>query len=160
MDIVFIELVAWLFLVIYGMIESWIDIPNVEIVNLPHSFMSVDSSSINSTDNLLLCILDVHPNLVALTMSFSCDYIDSFESNVTSIHLFNRVCNEEYYTVFNFSRFSLLKELIIGDECFGYVNIFNIDGLNELKSLKIGDLSFYYSSFEIKSIIVVYIANE
>ena len=46
------------------------------------------------------------------------------------------------YTIFDFSRFTLLKELIIGDECFMYVNVFNIDGLNELKSLMIGDNSF------------------
>ena len=41
-----------------------------------------------------------------------------------------------------FSRFTLLEELIIGDDCFGSVDEFNIDGLNELKSLKIGINSF------------------
>ena len=41
-----------------------------------------------------------------------------------------------------FSRFTLLEELIIGDDCFGSVDEFNIDGLNELKSLKIGNNSF------------------
>ena len=41
-----------------------------------------------------------------------------------------------------FSRFTLLEELIIGDDCFGSVDEFNIDGLNELKLLKIGNNSF------------------
>ena len=41
-----------------------------------------------------------------------------------------------------FSRFTLLEELIIGDDCFGSVDEFNIDGLNYLKSLKIGKNSF------------------
>ena len=43
---------------------------------------------------------------------------------------------------FDFSRFALLKELIIGNGCFPNVNSFIIDGLNHLKSLKIGDDSF------------------
>ena len=41
-----------------------------------------------------------------------------------------------------FSRFTLLEELVIGDDCFGSVDEFNIDGLNELKLLKIGSNSF------------------
>ena len=41
-----------------------------------------------------------------------------------------------------FSRFTLLEELIIGDDSFENVNEFIINGLNELKSLKIGMNSF------------------
>ena len=50
--------------------------------------------------------------------------------------------NDETYTIFNFSRFTILEKLEIGNECFMYVNEFVIDGLNELKSLKIGKNSF------------------
>ena len=50
--------------------------------------------------------------------------------------------NNEDYTIFNFSRFNLLEELIIGDDSFMYVNEFVINELNELKSLVIGDRSF------------------
>ena len=50
--------------------------------------------------------------------------------------------NNEDYTIFNFSRFDLLEELIIGDDSFMYVNEFVIDGLDELKSLVIGMNSF------------------
>ena len=42
----------------------------------------------------------------------------------------------------NYSQYTLLEELIIGDDCFGSVNEFMIDGLNELKSVKIGRNSF------------------
>ena len=41
-----------------------------------------------------------------------------------------------------FSQYTLLEELIIGDDCFSNVDTFKIDGLNELKSLKIGINSF------------------
>ena len=46
------------------------------------------------------------------------------------------------YTVFNFSQFRFLEELIIGSNCFYSVDEFVIDGLNELKSLVIGPNSF------------------
>ena len=50
--------------------------------------------------------------------------------------------NNENYNTFNFSRFTLLEELIIEDDCFGNVNEFVIDELNKLKSLTIGSKSF------------------
>ena len=43
---------------------------------------------------------------------------------------------------FDFSRFTHLEELEIGDECFENANEFVIDGLNYLISLKIGMNSF------------------
>ena len=55
--------------------------------------------------------------------------------------------NNENYTIFNFSRFNLLEELEIGNECFENVNEFVIDGLNHLKSLKIGMNSFTKNSY-------------
>ena len=104
--------------------------------------MNVDSRNINSTYHILLCNLDVHPNLASLTMSYGCDYIDSIESYVTSIHLPGKTCNDWNYYTFNFSRFSLLEELEIGDNSFMNVNEFVINGMNHLKSLIIGMNSF------------------
>ena len=46
------------------------------------------------------------------------------------------------YITFNFSRFSILEELIIGNDSFYSVDTFIIDGLNQLKSLEIGINSF------------------
>ena len=68
--------------------------------------------------------------------------IELLESNITSIQIPDYSINNENYTVFNFSRFSLLEELEIGNDCFENVELFKIDGLNELKSLKIGMNSF------------------
>ena len=70
------------------------------------------------------------------------ELILSITSTVTSIYLPDLTCNDEDYTVFDFSRFTLLEELEIRDDCFENVDTFNIDGLNELKSLKIGIDSF------------------
>ena len=50
--------------------------------------------------------------------------------------------NNENYNIFNFSRFNILEELIIGDDSFMYVNEFVINELYKLKSLSIGMNSF------------------
>ena len=46
------------------------------------------------------------------------------------------------YTIFDFSRFSVIESIEIGDDCFGSVKTFQIDGLNRLKTIKIGNNSF------------------
>ena len=64
------------------------------------------------------------------------------EWTVTSIVLPNRACNGNDYTILDFSRFTLVESIEIGDECFGSVKTFQIDGLNRLKTIKIGNNSF------------------
>ena len=66
----------------------------------------------------------------------------SFDTSITSIILPNYSCNDNNYTIFDFSRFNLLESINIGDGSFGSVSTFQIDGLNRLRSLKIGMNSF------------------
>ena len=61
---------------------------------------------------------------------------------MTSIVIPNWTCNDVGYTVFDFSRFTLVETIEIGDDCFGSVQTFQIDGLNQLKTIKIGKRSF------------------
>ena len=68
--------------------------------------------------------------------------LESLDSTTTSILIPKGSINDDDYTVFDFSRFTLLEELEIRDDNFMYVDTFNIDELNELKSLVIGDRSF------------------
>ena len=42
----------------------------------------------------------------------------------------------------DFSRFTQIESIEIGNDCFGSVKTFHIDGLNRLKSIKIGNNSF------------------
>ena len=42
----------------------------------------------------------------------------------------------------DFSRFSIVESIEIGNDCFGSVKTFEIDGLNRLKTIKIGKNSF------------------
>ena len=70
------------------------------------------------------------------------DFIQSMNSSITSIVLPDWTCNDIDYTIFDFSRFTLLESIEIGDDCFGSVQTFRIDGLNRLKTIKIGNNSF------------------
>ena len=70
------------------------------------------------------------------------DFIQSIDSSITSIIIPNWTCNDIDYTIFDFSRFSIVESIEIGDDCFGSVQTFKIDGLNRLKTIKIGKNSF------------------
>ena len=70
------------------------------------------------------------------------DFIPSMEWTATSIVLPNWTCNDKNYTIFDFSRFTQVESIEIGDDCFESVQTFEIDGLNRLKTIKIGINSF------------------
>ena len=70
------------------------------------------------------------------------EYIQSFESSITSITLPDWICNDTNCTKFDFSHFSCLESLSIGNESFSFVKTLKIDGLNRLKTIIIGMNSF------------------
>ena len=124
------------------MINDWIDI-FMSRINPFNSFRHVRYRSVTSIFIHSIYWIDVSPILADLVpIIYNYDYIQSIDSKVRSIHLPDRACNEFDYTAFNFSRFTLLEELIVGSDSFMSVNVFLIDGLNELKSVKIGINSF------------------
>ena len=70
------------------------------------------------------------------------DYIQSIESSIISITLPDWICNDTNYTKFDFSHFSCLESLSIGNDSFSFVKTLKIDGLNRLKTIIIGMNSF------------------
>ena len=84
-------------------------------------------------------ILDVNESLFA---NYGIDYIESLDSNITSLILPNWSCNDVNYTIFDISRFTLLESLEIGNDSFGSIESFLINDLPKLRSLKIGSNSF------------------
>ena len=75
-------------------------------------------------------------------MPLSKNELQTFDKSVTSIIIPNWTCNDIDYTIFDFSRFSIVESIEIGNDCFGSVQTFKIDGLNRLKTIKIGYNSF------------------
>ena len=63
-------------------------------------------------------------------------------SFITSIVLPDWTCNDADYRVLDFSRFTQIESIEIGNDCFGSVQTFKIDKLNRLKTIKIGINSF------------------
>ena len=64
------------------------------------------------------------------------------DSDVTSIRIPDSACNDIDYTIFDFTRFTLVISIEIGDDCFKSVQTFKIEGLSKLRSIKIGNNSF------------------
>ena len=122
----------------------YLDIPNLQSVDLPDSFKRVLIPSLKSTYYACRLFLDVHHLLAAYfpITTYSYGFIQSIDFTVTSIIIPNWTCNERDYQVFDVSRFSLVESIEIGDDCFGSVKTFKIEGLNRLKMIKIGINSF------------------
>ena len=64
------------------------------------------------------------------------------DSSITSIIIPNWTCYEREYTIVDFSRFTRVESIEIGNDCFGSVKTFKMDGLNRLKTIIIGNNSF------------------
>ena len=64
------------------------------------------------------------------------------DADVASINIPDSACNNIDYTLFDFTRFTLVTSIEIGDDCFESVQTFMIEGLTRLRSVKIGKNSF------------------
>ena len=83
------------------------------------------------------------------------DFIQSIDSSITSIIIPNWTCNDIDYTIFDFSRFTRVESIEIGNDCFEFVKTFQIDGLNRLKTIKIGNNSFYEQDEDLRIPILI-----
>ena len=88
-----------------------------------------------------ISFIDISTQLSNIVPLVSSDLF-SFNASITSIILPNWSCNDNNYTIFDFSRFTLLESIEIADNSFESVSTFQIDGLNQLKTIKIGKNSF------------------
>ena len=68
--------------------------------------------------------------------------IEFLDKSITSIIMPSYSCNNGDIQIFDFSLFTDVESIVIGDECFESVKTFKIDGLNLLKTVKIGSNSF------------------
>ena len=89
----------------------------------------------------LISLIDISTQIKKI-VPLLCPELQSFDASITSIIIPNWTCNDNNYTIFDFSRFTLLESIEIADNSFQSVQTFQIDGLNQLKMIKIGDNSF------------------
>ena len=89
----------------------------------------------------LISFIDISTTLYRI-VPLSKNELQAIDSSITSIIIPIWSCNDVDYTIFDFSRFSIIESIEIGDDCFKSVKTFKIDGLNRLKTIKIGNNSF------------------
>ena len=118
----------------------YLDIPNLRNVILSDSLMYDTNPVVNS--KYLFSFLSLDVSILLFPRIYGIDFIQSMNWLIKSISIPDWTCNDIDYTVFDFSRFTLVESIEIGDNCFASVKAFQIDGLNRLKSLKIGKNSF------------------
>ena len=61
---------------------------------------------------------------------------------MNSIRVPNNSYNDATHSLFDYSHYTLVESIEIGDDCFAFVQTFKIEGLNRLRSLRIGKNSF------------------
>ena len=90
----------------------------------------------------VITFIDISTQLRYIVPLF-CNELQLFDASITTITIPSDSCNDNNsYTIFDFSRFTLLESIEIGNDSFGSVSTFQIDGLNQLKTIKIGVNSF------------------
>ena len=64
------------------------------------------------------------------------------DENVEVIEVKNGMCNNEAFDEWKMDEYVILRELIVGDECFRFVKDLRIVGLNALEKVEIGKECF------------------
>ena len=81
--------------------------------------------------------------MVSVSEDDSCMELLFYQSEaVTDLVISNNLCNDYTASMIDFTHYTNLESLEIGDSNFQHVSEFVIDGFDELKSLKIGENSF------------------
>ena len=81
--------------------------------------------------------------MVSVSEDDSCMELLFYQSEaVTDLVISNNLCNDYTASIIDFTHYTNLESVEIGDSNFQHVSEFVIDGFDELKSLKIGENSF------------------
>ena len=81
--------------------------------------------------------------MVSVSEDDSCMEFLFYQSEaVTDLVISNNLCNDYTASMIDFTHYTNLESLEIGDSNFQHVSGFVIDGLGKLKSIKIGENSF------------------
>ena len=85
------------------------------------------------------CVIPKPPLAVTVT---NWNQLNTLSKTVTELTVPSNSLNDASLTVLDLSRFRRLKKIVIGDECFVYVNETRLTGLYSLESVEIGMNSF------------------
>ncbi|KAM7455228.1 hypothetical protein BLSTO_04018 [Blastocystis sp. subtype 1] len=115
------------------------NMPSLTNVTLPRAFENMNVLHINNAGELIN-----HPGIYNYYHP-SIHYVSEFNaltSIVESISVDFYGCNDASFTVLNLTRFVNLKEFVVDDSSFRYVNEVHLIGLSKLERVVIGSSSF------------------
>ena len=121
--------------------------PSLTDVYLPYAFLYKDVLSMNGDKRSHVWLIDVgaledHPNLMTTVTVSTVAQWNYIPTSINRIIISSNSLNVNSFTTMDFSDYSSLKMIEIGDECGMYVTRVEITGLNSLKSVRIGENSF------------------
>ena len=123
-----------------------LDIPNLQNVHLPDAFKNVINPIVNSIQFYILKYdLDVSELLYPKTHNLSS--ILSIDTSITSINIPDWTYTDIQDSILEFSQFTNVESIEIGNNCFGSVQTFRIEGLNRLKTIKIGNNTYLHTKY-------------
>ena len=81
--------------------------------------------------------------MVSVSEDDSCMELLFYQSEaVTDLVISNNLCSDYTASMIDFTHYTNLESVEIGDSNFQHVSVFVLDGFDELKSIKIGENSF------------------
>ena len=125
--------------------------PSLTDVYLPEAFEYKDDVTMRgSTHFIPLSQIDIGefgyysglPRHIPIATVFDLEDWNALDTNVTEIIVNRGTLNDPSMTVLDLTRFRRLKKIVIGDECFMYVEEVKLIGLSELESVEIGNYSY------------------
>ena len=87
------------------------------------------------------CVIPKSPLAVTVT---NWNQLNTLNTTVTEITVPSNCLNDASLTVLDFTRSKRLKRIVIGDDCFMYVNELKLIGLNRLTKVVVGGNSFLW----------------
>ena len=119
--------------------------PSLTDVYLPYAFLYKDDVTLNGDERSHGWVLDVgaledHPNLMTTVTVSTVTQWNSIPTSINRIIISSNSLNVNSFTTMDFSTFTSLKMIEIGDECGMHVTSVKITGLSSLKSVRIGQV--------------------
>lgn len=135
------------------MVESKLDIPNIEDICLPHAFSALthlDTASLrwdgkSEVDVGMLGDLDSITRFKSGTIVYRIDNYHKFEmmpNTVQQVFVADNCCNQESIQKWSLVSLEQLVTLSIGDYCFKHCSWLELELLKHLTSLTVGTHSF------------------
>ena len=118
---------------------EFVDLPSLVNCQFVDVFVSIHTVKVQNAGKMKE-EMDVRKKPVTISSVYDLENVDV---GVGVLVVDSGCCNDSGLRVLDFSRFSNLREVRVGDECFNDVKEVKLIGLNQLERVEIGEPCFY-----------------